>query len=119
MRIKQLSTVVGTLLGTIFAVSTATASLCQVQTSTFYVKQYCALQARGYGYGQTALGQKALEAYMGGSGATLVGAVGVNSGGSLLSGCSPTDTTDNGFGVFAVGGDCLNAVKFWVQINYY
>ena len=118
MRIKQVSTIVGTLLTTIFAASTAMASLCQVQTSTFYVRQYCALQSRGYGEGQTALGQKALAAYMGGSGATLVGAVGVNSGGSLLSGCSPTDTTNNSLAVYIVGGDCLNAVKFWVQINY-
>ncbi len=119
MNRKNVGMILGTILSTLVVASTASASVCQVQSSSFYVRQYCALQARGYGEGSTQLGQKTLAAYMGGNGAYLVGAAGVNSSGAVLSHCSPVDTSNDGLAVYAVGGECLNAVKFWVQINYY
>ena len=105
------------LLGT--ATSDASASVCQVETSSFYVTQYCGLQDRGYGQGTTLAGLKTLSANLSGSGAYQVGAVGVNSSGQLLSHCAPYDTVADGNPAYAVGGDCLNAVKFWLEIDYY
>lgn len=53
MNRKNVGMILGTILSTLVVASTASASVCQVQSSSFYVRQYCALQARGYGEGST------------------------------------------------------------------
>ena len=118
MNKKSMVALAVTILGTLAASTNASASLCQALSTTFYTRQYCGLQARGYGEGITALGQKTLSANDGGNGASLVGAVGVNSSGGLLNHCAPYDTVVDGNPAYAVGGECTSAVKFYVPINY-
>lgn len=102
--------------------ATASASLCQVE-GNWGQKLYCGYTARGWGYSNNNAfgipGMKGIYAYMGGAGASQVGAVGKNSSGSLLDGCKVIDTTNDGQSVVTAGYPCNSAVKMAVQINYY
>jgi hypothetical protein len=97
----------------------ASASGCQTESSTFYTKLYCGLHDRGFGQGTTIVGQQSIEAELDGAGAYSVEAVGVNSSGQLINSCAAYDTVADGNPSYQVGGPCVNAVKFWLEIDYY
>src|SRR5690606_24598489 len=102
------------------AASAASAGVCQTQSSVFFETKTCGNPSRGYGKGILAFGQQGLEVSSTGisGGLSSVGARGINSGGSSLPNCWILDTTEDGQPAFVIGGECNNAVKFWLQINY-
>jgi len=117
---SKIKTITSICLALTLGASEAWAGLCQVQSPSFFVTQFCGPTFRGFGQGSSMFGARLLIANSTGTpgGSSSVGAVGVASDGSLLHGCKPLDTTEDGVPEGVLGGQCNSAVKFWVQVNY-
>lgn len=127
IRSKSLA-ILGTILASLFIGESAFAGACQVLSTSWNQKLYCGLQSRGYGRGSTSGIVKKLKAVSTGVPGPYsdVGAVAVNSSGTLLTACKVVDTEEDillpdypeGIPAEISGGQCQQGVKFWVQVGY-
>lgn len=116
--------ILASILGVAFAASPASAGLCQNLSSIFYTTMTCGLASRGNVQGTTVFGQKALRIVSTGDpwGPSSVGGRGVRSDGTQLAWCCGVDSVEDGSSdqaaAWSIGGECNQAVKFWIQVNY-
>lgn len=108
----------------VLAASPASAGVCTALSSTFFTTMTCGVASRGNVQGTTQFGQRALRVLSTGDpfGPSSVGGRGVRSNGTQLANCFQIDSVEDGTSdaaaAWAIGGECNQAVKFWIQVNF-